>query len=146
MNKKCLILGNSNLSRFPPFANDQLQVESYTGANVRHAEIIIKKATIYTEVEQVIMAFGLYNRSLKERLTLSAQMGAAVEHFPSAVVWVPLNNFSILLLTKQKNLRFLDSQIRKSCLFIPVLPSHLFSTLKDHVHWTKATAKHMLQH
>lgn len=154
VNREWLVLGDSNVARIPPFSHDCLQVESYPGATFRHAEQIIRKAVVSTEieqVEQVVLSFGINNRSQKERKTslqqLLAATKAADERFPHAAVWIPLLNFSRLLPEgEQNNLKYLNKQIDKHCLSIPALPTHLFSTLSDHVHWTKATAKNMLQH
>ncbi|KAK1875431.1 Collagen alpha-1(XXVII) chain, partial [Dissostichus eleginoides] len=50
--KKWLIMGDSNLARFPLFSINELQIDSYPGATFRHAEAIIQKATSSTVVEK----------------------------------------------------------------------------------------------
>ena len=151
VNQKWVFLGDSNLAKFPPFSHEHLQIESYPGATLKHAEKIIRKANVTAEVEQVILAFGLNNRSQREhkltRQHLLAAVKAADETFPHADVWVPIVNFSKLLpKNEQRSLTYLNGQIRRNCLSMPCLPTSRFHTLNDNIHWTKLTAKYMLEH
>ena len=149
--KKLLIMGDSNLARLPPFTIDNLQIDSYPGATFRHAEAIIKKATSSTVVEKVILSFGLNNRSNKVKQTTVKQLQAAVRaaklRFPQAAIWIPVINYSHFLPhNEQKHLVHLNDYITQNLKHIPQLPSVSFWTEKDNVHWTKSTAKLMLQH
>ncbi|KAK2879316.1 hypothetical protein Q8A73_006229, partial [Channa argus] len=51
--KKWIIVGDSNLSRIPMHPISDLQIDSYPGANFRHAEAILAKATSQVMVEKV---------------------------------------------------------------------------------------------
>jgi len=149
--KKWLIMGDSNLARLPPFTIDNLQIDSYPGATFRHAEAILKKATSSTVVEKVILSFGINNRSNQIKKTTLKQLQAAVRaaksRFPQAAIWIPIINYSYLLPHhEQKHLLELNEYITQHLEHIPQLPSGSFGTEKDHVHWTKSTAKLMLQH
>ena len=149
--KKWLIMGDSNVARVPPFTAADLQIDSYPGATFRHAEAILTRATSSVTVETVILSFGLNNRSQKVKQTTIKQLQAAVKtaklRFPQAEVWVPQINYSRALpLKDQNNLLHLNAYITKNCRYIPELPMRIFKTETDKIHWTKPTARRMLQH
>lgn len=152
VNQKILLIGDSNLGRIPPFICEDLQIDSYPGATFRHAEAIINKAAISTEPDHVILAFGLNNRTQKNKRTPVTQLTAAVQaaddKFPHSTVWVPLINHSSLLPQwESHNVNCINQQIKLNCLYIPLLPAKQFSTeKKDNIHWTKSTARRMLEH
>lgn len=152
--KKWVILGDSNLSRFPGFSNPDLQIESYPGANFRHAQALIMKAKCRIrpeKVQKVVLAFGINSRGQKPKETTVKQLQAALREakkkFPRAELWVPMVNFSSQLPhTEQINLRTLNEHIDRNMPRIPALPSRHFMTGKDKVHWTRDTARAMLTH
>ncbi|KAE8277134.1 hypothetical protein D5F01_LYC25056 [Larimichthys crocea] len=76
--KKWIILGDSNLARIPRHNYPDLQIDSYPGANFRHAEALMAKATSQVTVEKVVLAFGLNSRNQKARETAIKQVQAAV--------------------------------------------------------------------
>ena len=49
-----IIIGDSNLSRFPPFQHPSLQVDSFPGATFAHAASILAKTTITPDVHKVV--------------------------------------------------------------------------------------------
>lgn len=51
MGKKWLIISDSNLARFSPFSNQDLQMDSYPGATFHHTEAILKKAACSIQVD-----------------------------------------------------------------------------------------------
>lgn len=151
--RKHLILGDSNLSRFPDFPHPDLQIESYPGANFRHAESFIRKATVPPglTVTNVILSFGLNSRGNKPKETtirnLQAALRAVKSRFPYARCWVAQVNFSRKLPpVEQSNLTILNEHMRRNMQFVPLLPYELFSTEADNVHWTARTAKAMLEY
>ena len=149
--KKWLIMGDSNLARVPPFTASNLQIDSYPGATFRHAGAILTRATSSVTVETVILSFGLNNRAQNVKQTTIKQLQAAVKtaklRFPQAVVWVPEINYSRSLpLKDQSNLLHLNAYITKNCRYIPELPMRVFKTEADKIHWSKPTARRMLQH
>lgn len=58
--KKWVILGDSNLSRFPDFLNQDLQIDCYPGSNFQHAQAMLEKLEPPGDllVEKVVLAFG----------------------------------------------------------------------------------------
>ena len=149
--KKYLIIGDSNLDRFPPFQIQDLQVDSYPGATFNHAEAILKKAVCTAQVDTVILSFGLNNRKQNTRATTVKQLQAAVRtarsRFPGATILIPVINFSSNLPTKDReNLEILNHYIVKNCNFIPELPDDVFETEVDNIHWTRPTAAKILDH
>lgn len=149
--KKWLILGDSNVARFPPYIVPDLQIDGYPGATLRHAEAVISKATCHTIVEKVILSVGLNNRSQIIQKTsvkqLQAAIRAAKKKFPQAEVWIPEINYSRdLPLQEQGRLRALNAHIVSKCHYIPALPREAFETEPDRIHWTKDTAWQILEH
>ena len=151
VDKKWLLLGDSNLSRIPGHKIPDLQVESYPGANFRHAQAIISKSNGSTLAEKVILAFGLNCRGQTAKVTSIKQMQGAVRTakklFPYAEIWIPVVNYSASLTPgEQLTLRLLNAHILRNMPSIPALAKSQFRTEDDHVHWTKETARAMLNH
>ncbi|KAK2872040.1 hypothetical protein Q8A73_024568 [Channa argus] len=149
--KKWLIMGDSNVSRFPPFQVPDLQIDSYPGATFRHAEVILTKATVSTAVEKVILSFGLNNRGQHVKGTtikqLQSAVRAATNRFPHAEIWIPEINYDRTLPHReQSNLLSLNAHILRNYKYIPELPMDTFETEDDKVHWTRGTAARMLEH
>lgn len=149
--KKYLIVGDSNLSRIPDFEIEDLQIDSYPGANFRHAEAILSKTKVLAQVERVVLAFGLNNRTQQFRVTAIKQMQRALKMaktmFPQARIWIPLINFSrSLKLQEQLTLTAMNDHIQKHITHIPLLPAQRFLVESDGIHWTPATARAMLEH
>lgn len=149
--RKWLIVGDSNLSRIPGHQIPDLQIDSYPGANFRHAEALMAKSTSQVVVEKVVLAFGINCRGQKARETSIKQLQGAVRaakrKFRYAEIWVPQINFSASLPMEEKQtLNVLNSHITKNMPFIPTLRDSDFLTGSDNVHWTRETARKMLDH
>lgn len=149
--KKWLIMGDSNLSRMPPYTIPDLQIESYPGANFRHAQALMAKSSNLVVVEKLVLSFGINCRAQRAKETSVKQMQAAVreakKRFPYSEIWIPLINFSSALpSTEKETLQILNDHIHRNMPFIPLLRSEDFKTEKDHVHWTRETGKAMLAH
>ncbi|XP_055017975.1 kinesin heavy chain-like [Boleophthalmus pectinirostris] len=65
--KRFLIIGDSNLSRILSHDVEDLQIDSFPGANFRHAQAILDKCIAFTKVEKLVLAFGLNCRGQKAR-------------------------------------------------------------------------------
>lgn len=148
---KWVIIGDSNLARMPPFQEADLQIDAFPGATFRHAEAIMAKTVLSTEVLKIILSFGLNNRAQKVEQTTVKQLQKAVKMakiaFPRAHIYVPQVNFSRTLPHReQTNLNRLNRYISNNCNSIPELPRSEFITESDHIHWTHDTAKRMLHH
>lgn len=149
--KKWLIMGDSNLSRLPGYSIPDLQIESYPGANFRHAQAVLAKAIVHTTVEKVVLSFGINCRAQRAKETSVKQMQAAVrmakKQFPYAEIWIPLINYSTSLsAAEQITLETLNNHITRNMPFLPALKNTEFQTEKDDLHWTKNTARAMLDH
>lgn len=151
--KKWLFLGDSNLGRFPSFTLQNLQVESYPGANFRHAESVIRRATVQPDlvVEKVLLSFGINSRKNKPKETTIRNLQAAIRalkaRFPYTQYWIALVNFSPSLnLTEQENLLILNHHVHKNMPYVPILADTLFHTEVDNIHWTEDTARDIFNH
>ena len=149
--KKFIVIGDSNVARFPPFNNADLQIDSYPGATFRHAEAILAKTTTSTTVEKVVLSFGINHRSQKFKETAIKQLQSAMREakirFPQAQIYIPVLNYSRALpLAEQLNLQLLNRHIVDNYNFIPVIPRPDFATDRDYVHWTHPTASKILTH
>ncbi|KAL3995692.1 hypothetical protein ACER0C_008348 [Sarotherodon galilaeus] len=146
-----LIVGDSNVSRLPPFAADTLQVDGFPGAKWWHAEYLLEKATITTPVSKLILSFGINNRSQRDKnvpvLELKRALKVARDKFPEADLYVPEINFSSALPQVEKDtLIHLNTFITDLKEHIPALASDIFTTENDDIHWSYGTSEAMLQH
>lgn len=149
--RKWCIVGDSNLSRFPPHNFENLQIDSYPGATFRHAEAFLSKANIQTQVETIVLAFGINHRAQKQKETAIKQLQRAVkvakERFPQAAIWIPLINYSKNLKKEEKDgLTELNAHIRRNMPYLPLLPEKAFEVGQDQIHWTPTCAKGMFDH
>ena len=149
--KQHLIVGDSNISRLPPFQRSDLQVDSFPGATFHHAEAIFRRSKRNRCVKTLILSFGLYNRHQKTRETTLKQLKGAVRaaaaKFPDAHILIPEVNVSPSLPLQQRlNLRVLNDFIKNHCEFIPHLPNSDFETESGGVRWSSLTASRMLDH
>lgn len=149
--KSALIIGDSNVSTFPSFSAENVQIDSFPGAKWCHAQALLEKATASVEVEIIVLSFGLNNRSQRDRNTpitdLKKTLLTAHTEFPGAEIYVPVVNFSSALpQSEQDTLLHLNTFITSLVHHIPALPADKFETGKDNIHWTDATAEHMLGH
>lgn len=149
--KKWLIVGDSNLSRIPEYNIPDLQIDSYPGANFRHAQALMAKSRSNVVVEKVVLSFGINSRGQKAKETTVKQMQAAVRtakrQFPHAEIWVPVVNFSRALPpTERSNLHMLNAHIIRNIPYILALNEVYFQTDSDDIHWTRQTAQKMLEH
>lgn len=148
--KKWVIIGDSNLSRIPPFQIPDLQLDSYPGATFLHAETLLKGATISVSVEKMVLSFGINHRDQKAQETAIKQLQGAVravkKRLPHTEIWIPEINFPNTLSAPQKDtLLELNRYIRTHTGCIPALPGDEYGVV-DGTHWTKDTARAMLQH
>ncbi|KAL3965733.1 hypothetical protein ACER0C_031832 [Sarotherodon galilaeus] len=151
--KKWLIMGDSNVCRFPDFLNSNLQVDSFPGAHFRHAQALMEKTTPPPDlvVEKIILSFGINSRANKSKETtvknLQGALRSAKRKFPYAEIWIPLINFSPNLpREEQENLQTLNEHLIRNMPYIPLLPEEDFETELDDVHWTSDTARAMFEH
>lgn len=149
--KKTLIMGDSNVARIGTFSQEDVQIDSYPGANFLHAESLLKKARAHCAVNNIILSFGINSRSAKIKETVTKQiqraLKAARDKFPFARVLIPMINFSTALPHKeQTTLDNINRHIERNCQFIPLLPRTQFHTERDLIHWTKETSQNMLKH
>ena len=71
-----MILGDSNLSKIPPFRDESLQIDSFPGANMDHLHELMKKLVKPDiTVKVLILSIGLkncHNRNQEGTLKKSA--------------------------------------------------------------------------
>jgi len=149
--KEWLIMGDSNVDRFPPHSIPNLQVDVFPGATFRHAEEILSKTPASLLVKNVILSFGINNRTQKPDETSIKQLQellvVASRKFPRAVVRVPQINFSSQLPTKEKlMLSHINTYIESCREYIPSIPPVEFITQADNIHWTPTTAQVLFTH
>lgn len=78
VNKPIVFLGDSNLSRIPPFNNDQIQVESYPGANFYHFFNLLETALVCDNTGLVVLSIGLNNKDQDPQKTSIKQLRRVV--------------------------------------------------------------------
>lgn len=147
-----IIMGDSNLSRFPPIQDDRIQVDCYPGADLSQAIYLLRNKTpTTTETQIVILSFGLNNKHQTQITNLRKDvlrlLSTAKTTFPFAKILIPLINFSTELEPGIcKNIRNLNQIIRNTNKFIPRIPYNTFQTERDRIHWTPETASTICTH
>lgn len=151
--KKWMVMGDSNLASFPDFAIPDLQIESFPGAHFRHAHALLEKLNTPENlaVEKVVLAFGINNRANKFKETTMKSVQSAVrsikKRFPVAEIWIPQVNFAATLpADERENLDYLNAYLKRNLPYIPLLPDDKFQTEEDDVHWTAETSEAMFHH
>lgn len=112
-------------------SDQDLQIDSYSGANLRHAQAIISKALIDNQVEKMVLAFGINCRAQRAKETAIKQLQSAVreakKQFLHLEIWIPLINYSNLSPTREQNtLQLINGHIRWNT-YIPLLSLGIFS-------------------
>lgn len=146
--KNVHILGDSNVGRIPPYANSNIQIDSYPGATYYYFSKILEKTPVQPGVEWVVLSVGLNNKDLEPYKTSIKQMQQMHKHslrvFPNAKVYIPIIQFSdYLTSTQQTNLTILNTYVREHFHYIAGIPQHTFFTANDNIHWTQETARNM---
>lgn len=149
--KKWVIMGDSNIARLPTHTIPDLQIESFLGANFRHAASILAKTTSQVVVEKVVLSFGLNSKNQKAKETSIKQLQTALrkakDAFPYSEIWIPIINFSSSLpLHKKESLQQLNSHLHRNMPYLEPLSKALFQMEEDNIHCTKDTAKAMFDH
>ena len=146
-----IIMGDSNLHRLPAIGSPHIQVDCYPGAKFCHAANILSSIRAPVgHVTRVILAFGLNNRSTPLDLTtrqIRDLYSRATTAFPSALILIPLINPNpTLSRTERDTIRSINGYLAMQVPTIPLLPSHLFQTDPDRIHWTTHTAGAIFNH
>lgn len=148
--EKWLILGDSNVARFPPFKIPNLQIDSFPGATFRHVKGVLSKIDPVSTVEIVVLSLGLNNRNQMAQTSfkeLQRLLSVTKLKFPQAEIWLPLISFSRSLPQREQiHLHALNKYIKSHHQFIPELSRSQFSVERDGIHWTHATATRLLEH
>ena len=148
--KPILMIGDSNLARFPYHFNKNIQVDSYPGASFVHAQSLLDRAVIHCKkIEKIIISFGINSRSQRSTVTtqqIDTLIRAMNKKFPKTEIWIPLINFSEHLPPHEKDtLEKINTHLRHTSVqILPLLDN--FSTASDQVHWHNRTAKHIWSH
>ena len=148
--KKWLVVGDSNLSRIPPFQIPDLQMDSFLRATFKHIEGVFSKMNTVTSTETVVLSLGLNNRSQRSQTATSELrrlINTTQKKFPLADIWVLVIKFSRTLPhQEQTNFHDLNNFIGSNLNSIPKLSRSEFSTERDGIRWTHTTASRMLKH
>ena len=152
--KPILIIGDSNLSRITSTPSKDVQVESYPGAKLCHADRIVSSYSHPQHPEKIILSFGLNNRSTEPRSTsfhnLRKLIGTTKKTFPKSEIYFPLVNIARNLPQREienlKKLNHLAKNDLHRVTIIPCLDSSQFELSSDPIHWTKQTANSIMKH
>lgn len=149
-NKRWVILGDSNVGRFPTHNIADLQVDCFPDGNYRHITEVIIKATSHTMVERMILFFSLACRKQKVKETGIKQLRAAVRMaqtlLPGVQVFIPILNVPEGLPAGERTaLIRINKYVARTFPHIPPLDDELVETTRGHL-WTKNTAKAIFTH
>lgn len=151
LQKKYVIIGDSNVSKIRNFTHTDLQIDSFPGAKFQHAGNLIEKATITVQPELVIFSFGINNRTQRcvQNTTKEIQRTykMARNRLPNARLYFPIINYSELLVWEERtHLDGVNEYIRETLMYLEQLPHDRFKVGQDLIHWTTETAKAILEH
>lgn len=146
VDRPVVFLGDSNLNRIPPFENDQIQIESYPGANFYHFFNLLEMTPVCENTAMVILSVGLNNKDQDPQKTSIKQLRKVVNGakavFPNADIFVAHIHFSrSLSKLQQTNLTMINNFISTHYNYLPCIPQQHFHTIADGIHWTSETAK-----
>lgn len=152
--KPIVILGDSNLSRVPPFSNANVQVDSFPGAAFHHLTDLITPLEPQSEVEVLIISAGIINcTNWNKHLTTWKQFQELFRtckvQFPRAMIYIAQISYSRLFDTNSiECILDFNQRVQDKCkYFLPPLNETLFRVnTRDKIHWTKKTAERMFQH
>lgn len=148
--EKHVILGDSNVSKIPPFNFPDLQIDSFPGATFRHMQAVLEKVDCNPEVENIIFSLGINNRKQKLLTTtkeIQRLYKVTSEKFPNAEIIFPLINFARNLPFKEQEfLQNLNRHLKQKYRTLSELPRTEFDTERDGIHWTQKTAKRILNY
>lgn len=151
LQKKYVIIGDSNVSKIRNFSHANLQIDSFPGAKFQHAGNLIEKATVTVQPEMVIFSFGINNRTQRCVQTTTKEIQRtykmARNRLPSARLYFPIINYSELLVWEERaHLDGINEYIRQTLMYLEQLPHDRFKVGQDLIHWTTETAKAILEH
>jgi hypothetical protein len=155
LDKKILIVGDSNLSRINVDPHPDTQVACFPGASINDLRTIINKYTGKLQPEKVVLTIGINDRNnlisaSEYRLRLLFSM--VRKKFPKSRIYFTELNFSATSTPQQKQAldainRTAASSKAKSpesrVIVIPSLASTEFEVGHDNIHWTERTANDM---
>ena len=151
--KPQVILGDSNLSKIPSFRDENLQIDSFPGANMDHLnELMRKLVKPDITVKVLILSVGLnncHNRNQEATLKkcLLKLLKQAESSFPCASVHIPLLNIHTSFdRVQQASIRGFNELVVQKARFLSEISPLRFQTQGDGVHWTPSTARQILEH
>lgn len=152
--KPIIIMGDSNLKRLPSITDQNIQVDCYPGARIKHAIHILRNKTPPTNsTQKIILSFGINDKDDPDMKKMKKEFrklsDIANSTFPLAEIFIPLLNFSKNLTQNQKyNLMNLNKTIQLQHppqLTIKQIPDAEFRTEMDLIHWTPSTAQTIIK-
>ncbi|MGL5622518.1 hypothetical protein [Cetobacterium sp.] len=151
LNKKYVIIGDSNVAILPTHNCPDLQVNSFPGAKLQHAANLIEKATIAVEPTKIILSFGFNNRQQRYVTAAITELQKAYEtvikRLPNTEVFFPIINFAPTLPScEQMMIQHLNNHMEENTCHIPSLPIGQFLVEADGLQWRAPTAMAILQH
>ena len=150
ISKPILMVGDSNLSRFPYYFHKNIQVDSFPGASFVHGQALLDRAVINCKnIEKIIISLGINCRSQRSAVTtqqIDTLIRSAKRRFPKTEIWIPLVNFSENLPAHERDaLEKMNTHLSQTSAQILPLAED-FSTAPDQVHWNTRTAKNIWSH
>lgn len=149
LRKKKVIMGDSNLDIVKVFQDEELQIDSFPGGTFHHAGVLLGRAGVGEQVQQLVLCFGIGHHTQKVPLTAIKQLQTAIrkarEVCPNAKIWVPLIHYDPTLSESSiQTLRELNNYIQTHLTYIPLIPQEQFQTRDDKIHWTRGTAESII--
>ncbi len=144
VNKKILLLGDSNLSRINLDPHPDMQVACYPGANFNSFQKLVQNYK-GSQPEILILNVGINNKDTPKPIPqLRNMMRTLRQAFPKSLLYfVELQSSSkISALTELNDAAANSNKVK----IIPKIPMSKFRVCPDRVHWTETTANSLYLH
>ena len=152
--KDTLVIGDSNLCNITHAQTDNIQIESFPGAQFRQIKYIIDNYSHLGTPKNIILSVGINNRSSKPSNTSIPEMKNVIssisKNFPNSKIYFPLINYSNNLPGSEiSNLDKINQAIKSlsNVTVIDKLISGKFYTNpsdRTNIHWSTNTANSLL--
>ena len=144
VNKKILLIGDSNLSRINLDPHPDMQVACYPGANFNSFQKLVQNYK-GPQPEILILNVGINNKDTPKPIPqLRNMMRTLRQTFPKSLLYfVELQSSSKISALTELNAAAANSNKVK---IIPKFPMSKFRVCPDRVHWTEVTANSLYLH
>ena len=152
------VLGASNINRITSTTLENIELQSYSGAQFSHFTTMCRKYKFSVSPKSIVLCIGLNDRHSNPLTTsipnLKSMVSSASRAFPKSKIYLPKINFSAQLEAQtQGRLNAINKAMdtinfQNVTVLEPLDPAKFEVDPRDqkHIHWTESTANEMLKY